>query len=156
MSSTAVGMGSVCAASRARTSPRGRRWFRTGLSTMQKQPPESIDARRRGLLGLGASAVCLASVSPLVNAASGPVVRTTHGRVRGMRDGDLQVFRGIRYGADTTPRRFMPPIAPLPWRGVVDATAFGAASAQPGPEPNQSEDCLFLNVTAPLAKSAHP
>jgi para-nitrobenzyl esterase len=123
---------------------------------MQKRFPENIDVQRRGLLGLGASAACLAAVSPLAIAASGPVVRTTHGRVRGVRDGDLQVFRGIRYGADTTPRRFMPPIAPLPWRGVVDATAFGAASAQPGSEPNQSEDCLFLNVTAPLAKSAHP
>jgi para-nitrobenzyl esterase len=38
----------------------------------------------------------------------------------------------------------------------VDATAFGAASRQPGAEPNQSEDCLFLNVTAPAARPARP
>ena len=50
----------------------------------------------------------------------------------------------------------MPPAAPAPWRGIVEATAFGAASLQPGSEPNQSEDCLFLNVTAPLAKAARP
>ena len=76
--------------------------------------------------------------------------------MRGTVDGDVQIFRGIRYGADTAPRRFMPPVAPEPWRGVVDATVFGAASPQPGSEPNQSEDCLFLNVTAPIAKAAKP
>ncbi|HET7811314.1 MAG TPA: carboxylesterase/lipase family protein [Steroidobacteraceae bacterium] len=89
-------------------------------------------------------------------AASGPVVRTTAGRVRGFFDGDLQVFRGIRYGADTTARRFQPPEAPRPWRGVVDALEFGPASPQAGNEANQSEDCLFLNVCAPRAKAARP
>ena len=113
--------------------------------------PESIDRRRRELLGVGAASVGIAVMPSLSSAAAAsPVVRTTSGRVRGSRDGDLQVFRGIRYGADTAPRRFMPPLAPAPWRGIAEATAFGSASMQPGSEPNQSEDCLFLNVTAPL------
>jgi len=90
------------------------------------------------------------------SAAASPMVRTSAGRVRGTIDGDVQIFRGIRYGADTAPRRFMPPVAPEPWRGVVDATVYGAASPQPGSEANQSEDCLFLNVTAPVAKAARP
>jgi len=120
------------------------------------RPPEVIDGRRRGLLGVGAATCGLAVMTPLARAASAaPVVKTTAGRVRGIQDGDLQIFRGIRYGADTGPRRFMPPVAPAPWRGIAEATAFGAASRQPGSEPNQSEDCLFLNVTAPLAKPAH-
>lgn len=120
--------------------------------------PETVDRRRRGLLGVGAASVGLAAMSPLARAAvAAPVVRTTAGgRVRGTREGDLQVFRGIRYGADTGPRRFMPPVAPEPWRGIVEATAFGAASRQPGSEPNQSEDCLFLNVTARAEKAARP
>ena len=50
------------------------------------------------------------------------------GRVRGFVDKDLMVFRGIRYGADTAPRRFMPPAAPQAWRGVVETREFGAAS----------------------------
>jgi para-nitrobenzyl esterase len=119
---------------------------------MSELHPELIDRRRRRLLGAAAAGVIAAS--PVVRAAAGAqIVRTSAGRVRGLKDGDLQVFRGIRYGADTSIRRFMPPLPPEPWRGVVDATAFGAASRQPGSEPNQSEDCLFLNVTAPIAKA---
>ena len=112
------------------------------------------DTQRRRLLGVAGLALVTA---PLARAAArDPVVRTSHGRVRGFHDGDLMVFRGIRYGADTGPRRFMPPIAPAPWKGVVDARAFGAASRQPGSEANQSEDCLFLNVMAPAPKAAKP
>jgi para-nitrobenzyl esterase len=85
-----------------------------------------------------------------------PVVRTTAGRVRGFLAGDLQVFRGIRYGADTATRRFQPPEPPAPWRGIADAQEFGAASPQPGSEPHQSEDCLFLNVMAPADKPVRP
>jgi para-nitrobenzyl esterase len=97
------------------------------------------------------------AATPLArSAAAAPVIRTSAGRVRGTVDADVQIFRGIRYGADTSPRRFMPPAAPEPWRGVIDATAFGAASPQPGSEANQSEDCLFLNVAAPIAKVTRP
>jgi para-nitrobenzyl esterase len=115
--------------------------------------PERVDAGRRRLLGVGATLAIL----PLPAVARArPVIRTTAGRVRGASDGDLMVFRGIRYGADTAPRRFMPPEPPAPWRDVRDALAFGPASPQGGNEPNQSEDCLFLNVTAPAGKAARP
>ncbi|MBC8025609.1 MAG: carboxylesterase family protein, partial [Steroidobacteraceae bacterium] len=77
-----------------------------------KHLPDPTDPRRRALLGAGA-ALTLVAAAPRTHAAtSGPIVRTTFGRVRGIVDGDLQVFRGIRYGADTAPRRFMPPAAP--------------------------------------------
>ena len=117
--------------------------------------PEADQQRRRVLLG--AATLGALAVTPLAHSASrAPVIRTSAGRVRGEIDGDVQVFRGIRYGADTSTRRFMPPVAPEPWRGVVDAAAYGAASPQPGSEANQSEDCLFLNVWAPVAKAARP
>jgi para-nitrobenzyl esterase len=118
-------------------------------------PPraERVDRRRRRLLQAGAAVGVGALPLPLA-ASSGPVARTTSGRVRGDFARDLQVFRGIRYGADTAPRRFQPPLPPQPWRDVAEARSFGAASPQPGTEPNQSEDCLFLNVMAPRTKAA--
>src|SRR3954466_4113651 len=116
---------------------------------------EDVDHRRRHLLG--AASLGMLAVTPLArSAAASPVVRTSAGRIRGIADADLRIFRGIRYGADTAPRRFMPPVAPEPWPGVLDATAFGAASLQPGSEANQSEDCLFLNIIAPAANAARP
>jgi para-nitrobenzyl esterase len=111
---------------------------------------------RRGLLAAGlmlGTALCGARAFA---APASPVVRTTNGRIRGFIDGDLQVFRGIRYGADTAPRRFMPPIVPEPWRDIVATREFGPASPQPGSERRQSEDCLFLNVVAPRARAAKP
>jgi para-nitrobenzyl esterase len=75
--------------------------------------------------------------------------RTRSGRILGMRDGDLHVFRGIRYGADTALHRFQPPRQEAAWRGVRDAIAFGNAAPQSGSDGPGSEDCLVLNVTTP-------
>ncbi|HEX8471235.1 MAG TPA: carboxylesterase family protein, partial [Brevundimonas sp.] len=81
--------------------------------------------------------------------AAAPVATTKHGRVRGFVDQGVKVFKGVRYGADTSTRRFQPAVAPEPWSEVRDALAYGAASPQKSDEPNQSEDCLFLNVWTP-------
>jgi para-nitrobenzyl esterase len=59
------------------------------------------------------------------------------------------VFRGIRYGADTAPRRFQMALPPSPWAGIADATRYGAASPQTRPTEPISEDCLFLNLWTP-------
>ena len=95
-----------------------------------------------------AGTVALATLMPGGVHAEGaaPVAMTRHGPVRGYLDGAIKVFKGVRYGADTSARRFRAAVAPERWTDPVDATAYGAASPQKSDEPNQSEDCLFLNV----------
>jgi para-nitrobenzyl esterase len=105
--------------------------------------------RRAALIALTA-----ATATPAAAAGKGPVVRTMAGRVRGRAEGGVLVFRGVRYGADTAPKRFQPPSPPLPWTDVRDAFAYGPGSPQRGDEPNTSEDCLFLNLWTPGADTA--
>ena len=83
-----------------------------------------------------------------------PIAATQYGRVRGLREDGVLVFRGIRYGADTAPRRFRRALPPQPWTGVADATRYGAASPQTKAEEPTSEDCLFLNVWTPALDAA--
>jgi len=103
------------------------------------------EASRRTVLGGAAAGVGWMAAGGAWGAEH-PVARTTAGRVRGYLDGGVRVFRGVRYGADTGPRRFQPPVPPAPWRGVAEVQAYGPACPQLGREPNQGEDCLFLNV----------
>jgi para-nitrobenzyl esterase len=105
---------------------------------------------RRTILGTG----LVAALPPRRAMAlpGDPRVNTTLGPVIGIREGGLSVFRGVRYGAPT--RRFQPPTPPMPWRDPLKAAAYGAASPQRGNEPNQGEDCLFLNVWTPAADTA--
>jgi para-nitrobenzyl esterase len=104
-----------------------------------------IASTRRMLLAAGAG---LAVPSGVFAAPASPIARTTNGAVRGGRDNGVEVFKGVRYGAQ--PRRFQAPSRPAPRIEVADATRYGPASPQAGAaDEAQSEDCLFLNVWTP-------
>lgn len=114
----------------------------------------SHDLDRRDLLK-GAAGLLAASgllAAPARGKGAEAVATTAHGKVRGATLDGVHVFKGIRYGADTAPRRFMAPEAPKRWSGVVDALEYGPASPQRGDKEKASEDCLFLNVWTPALR----
>ncbi|MGW4477267.1 carboxylesterase/lipase family protein [Rhodococcus triatomae] len=86
-----------------------------------------------------------------------PVVDTAHGPVRGVDDGTVASWKGIRYAAPPTgDLRFRAPQLPRPWMDVCDASVFGPCAPQTrhpaihlGPDARPDEDCLSLNVWAP-------
>lgn len=82
-------------------------------------------------------------------------VETSLGPVVGTEADGLRVFRGIPYAeAPVGALRFKPPVATTPWTDDFVADAHGAAcpqlldNAAAPAEPNQSEDCLSVNVWA--------
>ena len=101
----------------------------------------TLDPSRRTFCTMGAGLALSAMAGGGVHAeAASPVADTRHGRVRGYVDRDIKVFKGVRYGADTSNRRFRPAEKPAAWRGVADATAYGHASPQASP-PVESDGC---------------
>ena len=74
------------------------------------------------------------------------VVQTRAGPVGLHRDGLAASAKGLPYGRA---ERFRPPTRPEPWTDRLNAAAFGPASPQRGSGPDQSEDCLRLNVWTP-------
>src|SRR5208283_3564106 len=94
-------------------------------------------------------------------AETGPIAATSAGKVRGVREGENFVFKGIPYGGDTAKRRFRAPVPPEAWAGVRDCLDFGPIAPQPaGTAINafrhadlpQSEDCLNLNLWTPALR----
>ena len=91
----------------------------------------------------------------------GTVVETGSGRIEGVEENGVQVFRGIPYArAPQGELRFGAPRDPEPWAGVRDCSGYGPSSLQiepqvrilPGTDVGQmSEDCLFLNLWTPAA-----
>jgi para-nitrobenzyl esterase len=77
-------------------------------------------------------------------------VQTEEGVYQGIVEGQLRIFRGVRYAAPPVgDLRFQAPAAPVAFDGTEDATAFGPNCLQGSNSgPVGEEDCLFLNVWA--------
>jgi para-nitrobenzyl esterase len=99
------------------------------------------------------------AVASPTSGGTNPIVRSDDGLVRGMTSGTVDEFLGLPYAAPPTGNlRWRPPQPAAGWSGVRDATTFGPSCPQapspfapPGPF---SEDCLYLNVYTPAARSS--
>jgi para-nitrobenzyl esterase len=94
------------------------------------------------------------------------IAETSYGKIRGIDNNGIKVFKGIPYGAGTDgANRFMAPAEPAKWTGVRDALQYGHSAPQSDPAapprpsgaltisgqnlPAEGEDCLVLNVWTP-------
>ena len=58
-------------------------------------------------------------------------VEIGQGKLRGYRNGDIHVFKGVPYGTSPTgAQRFQTPRPAPPWTGVRNATEYGPSSVQ--------------------------
>jgi len=85
-------------------------------------------------------------------AARHAVVPTRAGKIGGVRERGVHIFKGVPYGADTAARRFLPPTAVGTWQRVRDALDYGPACPQFDTKERISEDCLSLNVWTPALR----
>jgi para-nitrobenzyl esterase len=137
-------------------------------SAQYPEPAREIRTMHRRHFLTAASATVALSWLPRSRAGEAelfPIVETEHGKVRGVMSGGIAVFKGLRYGADTSGRnRFMPPMPVKKWAGVLDAFDYGNIAPQipadrrrlyadlilndlqPG---GMGEDCLVLNLWTP-------
>lgn len=86
------------------------------------------------------------------------IVETIYGKVEGLAENGLIVFKGIPYAAPPIGKlRFSPPVPPTRWEDIYDASKFGPDAPQIvneqgigfNSDQSQSEDCLKLNIWTP-------
>lgn len=84
------------------------------------------------------------------------IVDTPYGKLRGYRENDVTIFKGVPYAGSVSGRkRFLKAGPVVPWPGVRDAVHLGNPSIQPANqtyglnEPDPAEDCLVLNIWTP-------
>ena len=132
-----------------------------------------FDPRRRGLLGAAAATGalwCARGANAMTGDEMFPVVETADGWLRGLMSGGVAVFKGVRYGADTSgANRFLPPQPVERWAGVRDAIGYGNFAPQMPADRRRAyadlimydlqpgamgEDCLVMNIWTPSASAS--
>jgi len=84
------------------------------------------------------------------------LVHTKQGKIQGVKEGNILVFRGIRYAEPPIGQlRFCPPKPVKSWEDTLIAQDFGPRALQPtdsdtsNENVSYSEDCLNLNIWTP-------
>lgn len=113
--------------------------------------------RRNAIAAIVAGPLLLSLNKKAIAGRPDPVARISQGFIRGLRDRNVLVFRGVRYGADTSDRRFQRARGPVPSNDRFNAWQFGNAAPQTNFTGPMGEDCLFLNIWTPaLDRGSRP
>lgn len=129
-------------------------------------PVSNIRLSRRNLLIATTVLTSITAFGGVQAQSASPVVTSKHGKLRGLTEKGISIWRGVRYAAPPTGiNRWRPPQPLAAWQDIRDATSFGPACLQPvarnEPERSlkdkpQSEDCLALNIWAPQDAQSLP
>jgi para-nitrobenzyl esterase len=95
-----------------------------------------------------------------MNSKDNPVVTVSSGKIEGVYEDGLYVFRGVPYAAPPVGAlRWMPPRPAEPWQGILPVREYGCIAPQnmmatatevsPVFDGPQNEACLFLNIWTP-------
>lgn len=126
------------------------RWALLTLLSCRIQPSAGIDAGMEPV----ETSQCGAAI-----ALEPRMARTSLGVVRGLAAGPSVAFKGIAYAKPPLgPLRFRPPQTPECSSSVIEASGFGPACLQLDTMGKAvgSEDCLTLNVWAPMVEPDQP
>lgn len=78
-------------------------------------------------------------------------VEVEQGRLQGIGEAGLAIFKGIPFAAPPVDElRWKAPQPPATWEGIKEAYEYAPSPYQPGGNPSgMSEDCLYLNIWSP-------
>ena len=113
---------------------------------------------------IGAGFALAATLGSPGRAATEPTATIESGKLRGVFETGLRIFRGIPFAAPPVGKlRWREPQPVASWPGVRNATEFGPRCMQQPlfsdmmfRSPPPSEDCLYLNVWTPAKLSGSP
>ena len=81
------------------------------------------------------------------------VAETNFGKIRGIENRGVKIFKGIPYGASTAgANRFMPPVDPAGWNGVREALEYGHSAPQNIPTSKSAAPKSASDPTPPGSK----
>ena len=90
-------------------------------------------------------------------AQTGPIVKTVYGKLRGVEEDGIKVFKGVPFAQPPVGElRWKAPQPLKPWKGIRAAVEFGPNPMQQNlfgdmmfSTDKMSEDCLYLNIWTP-------